>query len=341
MAIPKKSSILSAAQKSIRKNLKFATLSFLFIIAYVNVFQKVFGAENSIVGVIFAIMMSASMVRDLTSTPFKHLLAQSAVLVLMAAAACLVVTLNPWIALPINFIMIFLILYLYTYEYSGHLYFPYILSYLFLIFISPSSPEQLPKRIIAMVTGAVCIILYQLVMGRNRAAETVSDVLLTLIGEAKQYISCLLSGNGTPESLEDVRKNIRRLSRMVYDRRRKELCISDANFAVVDSGRGLEHLLILLSQTEHPEKYQDMLEKTLVQLDHFEAYVNMKTTAPHLIARDDFITDAKDLHQAEFYDSLEYIRNHLVHMADPEKKIKFPSDPAFPFHPDSGRIKNQ
>ena len=61
MAIPKKSSILSAAQKSIRKNLKFATLSFLFIIAYVTVFQKVFGAENSIVGVIFAIMMSASM----------------------------------------------------------------------------------------------------------------------------------------------------------------------------------------------------------------------------------------------------------------------------------------
>lgn len=127
MAIPKKSSILSAVQERIRKNLKFATLSFLFIIAYVNVFQKVFGAENSIVGVIFAIMMSASMVRDLTSTPFKHLLAQSTVLVLMAAAACLVVTLNPWIALPINFIMIFLILYLYTYEYSGHLYFPYIL----------------------------------------------------------------------------------------------------------------------------------------------------------------------------------------------------------------------
>lgn len=323
MAIPQKSSILPAAQESIRKNLKFATLSFLFIIAYVNVFQKVFGAENSIVGVIFTIMMSASMARDLTSTPFKHLLAQSAVLVLMAAAACLVVTLNPWIALPINFIMIFLILYLYTYEYSGHLYFPYILSYLFLIFISPSSPEQLPRRIMAMVTGAVCIILYQLVMGRNRAAETVSDVLLTLIGEAKQYIFCLLSGSGTPESLEDVRKNIRRLSRMVYDRRRKELCISDANFAVVDSGRGLEHLLILLSQTEHPEKYQDMLEKTLVQLDHFEAYVNMKTTAPHLIARDDFITDVKDLHQAEFYDSLEYIRNHLVHMADPEKKSNF------------------
>lgn len=76
MAIPKKSSILPVVQDRIRKNLKFATLSFLFIIAYVNVFQKLFGAENSIVGVIFTIMMSASMARDLTSTPLKHLFAQ-------------------------------------------------------------------------------------------------------------------------------------------------------------------------------------------------------------------------------------------------------------------------
>lgn len=323
MAIPKKSSILLVVQDRIRKNLKFATLSFLFIIAYVNVFQKLFGAENSIVGVIFTIMMSASMARDLTSTPLKHLFAQAAVLVLMAVSACLVSTLNPWAALPVNFAVIYFILYTYTYEYSGHLYFPYILSYLFLVFISPSSPEQLPKRIMAMVTGAVCIILYQLVMGRNRAEETVTDVLLTLIREAKQYISCLLSGSAAPEGLEDIRKNVRRLSCMVYDRRRRELCISDASFALVDSGRGLEHLLILLSQTEHPEDCRDMLEKTLTQLSHFESYVNKKTTAPHLIARTDFITDPEDLRQEEFYNSLEYIRNHLVHMADPEKKSHY------------------
>lgn len=323
MAIPQNSSILQAIRDRIRKNLKSATLTFLFVIIYVNVFQNIFGPENSIVGVIFIIMMMASMARDLTSTPLKHLLAQSAVLVMMAVSAYLVTTLNPWAALPVNLIMIYFILYSYTYEYCGHLYFPYILSYLFLIFISPSSPEQLPRRIMAMLTGAVCIILYQLVMGRKRAAETVTDVLLTLIGDAKQYISCLLSGTVTPESLEDVRKNIRRLSSMVYDRRRRELCISDASFAVVDSGRGLEHLLILLSQTEHPEACQDILEKTFIQLSHFESYVKQKTAAPHLISRNDFITDQKDLRQAEFYNSLEYIRNHLVHMADPEKKSHF------------------
>lgn len=323
MALPQKSTILWTVQDRIQKNFRSATLSFLFIIAYVNVFQKLFGAENSIVGVIFAIMMSASMARDLTSTPFRHLLAQAGVLVLMAVSACLVASLNPWAALPINFIMLYFILYSYTYEYSGHLYFPYILSYLFLVFISPASLEQLPKRILAMVTGAVCIILYQLVMGRNRAAETVTDVLLTLIEEAKQYISCLLSGTDTPDTLEDVRKNVRRLSSMVYDRRKRELCISDANFAVVDCGRGLEHLLILLSQLEDPESHQDMLKNILVQLDHFKDYVEQRTAAPHLLSRDDFMeADGSQSHE-EFYDSLEYIRNHMVHMTDPDKKYHF------------------
>ena len=57
----------------IRRNFRFSTLDFLFIILYVNVFQFIFGPENSIVGVIFTIMMSASMARDLTATPFRHL----------------------------------------------------------------------------------------------------------------------------------------------------------------------------------------------------------------------------------------------------------------------------
>ena len=68
----------------IKDNFRFSTLSFIFIIFYVNIFQIIFGPENSIVGVIFTIMMSASMVRDLTATPFRHLMVQTLVLVWMA-----------------------------------------------------------------------------------------------------------------------------------------------------------------------------------------------------------------------------------------------------------------
>ena len=48
----------------IKDNFRFSTLSFIFIIFYVNIFQILFGPENSIVGVIVTIMMSASMVRE-------------------------------------------------------------------------------------------------------------------------------------------------------------------------------------------------------------------------------------------------------------------------------------
>ena len=60
----------------VRDKFRFGTLSFIFIVAYINVFQLIFGPENSIVGVIFTIMMSASMARDLTAAPIRHLIAQ-------------------------------------------------------------------------------------------------------------------------------------------------------------------------------------------------------------------------------------------------------------------------
>mgnify|MGYP000102065639 FL=1 len=84
---------LSGISERIRSNFRHSTLSFIFIIAYVNIFPLIFGPENSIVAVIFTIMMSASMVRDLTATPVKHLFLQSAVLVWMGIAAFLVTTL--------------------------------------------------------------------------------------------------------------------------------------------------------------------------------------------------------------------------------------------------------
>ncbi|MDR3759064.1 MAG: FUSC family protein, partial [Enterocloster sp.] len=111
--------------KNVRANFAHATLNFMFIIAFVNVFQWIFGAENSIVGVIFTIMMSASMVRDMTATPVKHLLIQAAVLLWMGTSAFLVNTLPPLAAFPVNLLTVFFILYAFTYEYSSHMYFPY------------------------------------------------------------------------------------------------------------------------------------------------------------------------------------------------------------------------
>lgn len=186
---------LKNAGKNIKENFKSYTLDFIFIVLFISVFQTVFGQENNIVGVILTILMASSMMRDLTSTPLKHLVIQSSVLVAMAVSACLVVILNPWIALIINFIMITIILYSFTYEYASNLYFPYILSYLFMIFIGPVTLEQLPKRVLSMLAGALCIRVYQFVKGRKRVVDTTRDSLTVIIDEALVCTQCLIDGS--------------------------------------------------------------------------------------------------------------------------------------------------
>lgn len=175
-----------------KKKIRFSTLSFLFIIAYVNIFPMLFGAENNIVAVIFTILMSASMVRDLTGTLMRHFFIQAFVLVWMSIAACLVNILPPMISLLINLITLFIILYAFTYEYANHLYFPYILSYLFLIFISPVPPTLLPRRILAMVAGAFSIIAYQWIMGRKKIKNNAQDILCDMIHHIKEQIQLTL-----------------------------------------------------------------------------------------------------------------------------------------------------
>ena len=309
--------MISQIRQSIRKTFKRATLNFIFIIAFVNTFQAVFGPKNSIVGVIFAIMMSASMVRDMTARPVKHLLIQALVLVLMGVSACLVNTLSPWWALPVNLATVFLILYAFTYEYATHMYFPYILSYLFLVFISPVTPAQLPKRVAGLLVGAVCIILYQLFTGRRRVVETAHDVLTGLIEQVRTSIDCLLTGRGELADRDAVRSSLCHLSRMVYDRRKKVLCVSDASFSIIDAGRGLEHLVLLLHDlsTSDAQAHADMLRRISDQLEGCAAYVRRETGAlPELD-----ISPAGPV-ERELCDGLSYVRTCLVHMSDPERR---------------------
>ena len=310
----------------IKDNFVYATLNFIFIIAFVNVFQMIFGIENSIVGVIFTIMMASSMMRDLTATPIKHLFIQAFVLVMLAVNACLVVVLPPFFSFFINFITIFGILYFFTYEYASHLYFPYILSYLFLIFISPITISQLPKRMIGMLVGAVCIILYQLFMGRKRVGETAKDVITIIIDNIIESIECLLL-NGEKKSIDltEIRHNLCRLSRIIYERRKKVLCISDASFSMLDTARGLEHIAILVHNLEGAitQERKIFLEQILKQLENYRAYIQGETDVLSSIERKDFISEQYKKEADDFYWALVYVKYHLTHITDSKKRISY------------------
>ena len=320
----KRKRIFENVKASVAKNFRRATLNFLFIILFVNLFQRVFGLENSIVGVIFTILMSASMVRDMTAAPVRHLLSQTAVLFLMAASACFVASASPLAALPVNFLMTFLILYAFTYEYVSHLYFPYILSYLFLVFISPIGPELLPKRLAAVSAGAACVILYQLINGRSRVVETARDVLCSMIDQAGEGVSRLLEGRKIHRDPEGPRARLCRLSQIIYERRKKVLRVSDASFAMLDSGRGLENLILLLEEMSGPitPERAALLGQVGAYLPALRAYMTQETAELPPLFRKDF--GPEDSAEAQgFYLCLLYIRRHMLSMTLPEKQKRY------------------
>lgn len=307
--------------EKIKSGFRYNTLSFLFILVYINLFTFLFGQENSIVAVIFTIMMSASMVRDLTATPVRHLCIQSLVLVWMALAAFWVNTLPVPLAFIIHFITLLLILYSFTYEYSSNMYFPYILSYLFLIFLAPISAQQLPKRIWGMLFGAASILLYQWFMGRNRVAETARDVICEMADEIRNYIAFRLKERSEPPRPSDVRGKLYRLSRTVYDRRKKALRISDAGFSLLSAGCGLEHLLFLLY--ELPEKLSEEEEQLLAGIsgcmEKYQAFLRQESTelpAPSCPP----LSGAEGEHIQALYECLNNIYASLCRMTDPQGK---------------------
>lgn len=309
----------------IKKNFRFATLNFIFIIAFVNIFQTIFGPENSIVGVIFAIMMSASMARDLTAAPLKHLLTQAFVMTGMAGSAFLVSCLPPFPAFIINLTVIFLIIYAFTYEYSSHLYFPYILSYLFLVFISPITLEQLPRRLAGMLAGSVCIMIYQLFMGRNRAVETARDVLTSMIDAVCNSTASILKGNREVADLADLRQTVCQLSRTVYDRRKKILCISDASFSMIDAGRGLEHIVTVMNEIENPsmETGISLFQKIKAQMELYRSFIHEEIPTLPPLDRETFMTGEEPEIADVIYKDLVYVRDRLLHMTDPQKQAHY------------------
>lgn len=307
----------------IKDNFRFSTCSFLFVLVYVNIFQFIFGMENSIVGVIFIILMFSSMARDLTANPVRHLFIQAFVLVWMAIAACLITILPAPYSFAVNFVTILGILYAFTYEYTVHLYFPYILSYLFLGFIAPVGIDQLPKRILGMLVGAVSIMLYQLFMGRNRVAKTAKDVLNEMIADISTLISSRLNQEELTPDLAKIRRQLYCLSQTVYDRRKKIFCISNANISMLDVGRGLENLMLLIHELPPilDSEKKEMLINIQYQLNQFRAFLCGEIT--DLSEIEQIYTNNTTDNARLFLNDICYIRDRLLHMTDSRQKTHY------------------
>lgn len=309
--------------QNVRLNFKSITLNFMFIFIFMNLFQFFFGQENSILGVVFIIIMQSSMLLDFTIKPMKNFFIQLLIIEMMVISAFLIQNANPFITIPMNFVVLFTLLYAFTFEYTTALYMPYILSYLFLVFISPVDILLLPKRVFAVGIGTTCVILYHLYKGRNRKEKTVCDALTGIVEETQQCIQALISGTKLPSNMEIVRNNLYKLSHLAHEHQKCFLQISDASMAMLACGLRLENVICLLYDFEGDVRAEEviLLEQTREWLDTLKEALQAGNTIVPPDPR--YFSLAQHALGEYIYNSLASIQQYVSQMKEAENRSRF------------------
>ena len=113
---------------------------------------------------------------------------------------------NVWLAVPINFIVMFVISYSLLFNLKNALYFPFSLQYLFILAM-PVAAEAMPLRLASLVFGALAIMGVQMIANRDRVGKSgskkvqaISQALIEKIrlvqkGESQEEISTQITGD--------------------------------------------------------------------------------------------------------------------------------------------------
>jgi hypothetical protein len=302
-------------REHVGSNFKFATINFILIVLFISGIQAVFGGENAVVAIIITTLMFMIMTRR----PLKYLCIQGAILCFMAVAASLATVVPLPVAFFIHFFVAFVILYLHTYECKEHLYFQYILGYLFFLFLSPVTPEHLPKRLVCIVVSLICMILYQWIKGKGNMVKIAREVLGGFLEEAQGCVSCLLAGEKAASDIQQLRGSLGKLSKCIDQFRKKSLCISDASFMLLEAGRSLEKLVLMLNETKIPSspEQQQVLQQISGMVSAFRGFILQEQAEIPSLER------LEGAYGEPFGPLLSHIRKCLLEMPQPEKRRTF------------------
>lgn len=148
------------------KNIVSKTILFLAIMIYVIIFKSIFGDENVLVGITTLIALLLLLSKDLTKKPISNFLKLLAINLAIGIGAYIAAN-NIWAGIIIDFVTLSLIGYYFSYAMTKGLILPYGLQYLFIL-NAPVYGEALTKRWIALVVGAVIIMISQFIVNAKK-----------------------------------------------------------------------------------------------------------------------------------------------------------------------------
>ncbi|AYE35192.1 FUSC family protein [Clostridium septicum] len=229
------------------------TITFIGIMVFINIFQKMFGSENTLVGVAVITASLTLLERDLTIEPFKNLTRLLALNLVLGYFAFWSSN-NIWLGIVLNFISLFMIAYLLSYKLRKSIVVPFGLQYLFMLF-SPVYGEGFKNRILSLIFGAFFIMALQFLTNKDKLSKVGGKKVHKIYHELLVKISILKIG-GTRESKKlnkvniNILEDINNIKRMVYDKRINNFYLTNHGKITTNIVCTLERLNILLDTIE-------------------------------------------------------------------------------------------
>ena len=220
------------------------TIIFIFVMAFVLTFKAIFGSDNVLIGITTITATLMLMQRDFTGDLLKNTLKFIGINLLMGVGAYIAAN-NMWLAIPINFAVVFTFSYVFTYNLRQPLYFPFGLQYLFLL-SSPVSTDKIGIRLIALFTGALIIMLAQVLVNKNKLATAGNKILIGVCESIEGKLECLKAKSTNYDSTNNVQKSLDQFRTMIYDKRESNYYISEEARVKLNMSVALENINALL-----------------------------------------------------------------------------------------------
>lgn len=238
-----------------KEQIKNHTIMFVFIIAFIIMFGKIFGEQNILIGVTIITAALMFLERDLTISPFKYLIALTCFNLFLGLAAFLA-GLNTWIGIPINFTALFMIGFLFCYDLKSNLFIPFGLQYIFML-SAPVGFADLGVRLLSLVVGSILILLMHISFNKNKLEKAASKITANISDALLEKIELIKTEEDINDADYRIKKKIMDLKKMIADRRKKSYYLTEA---------GRINLRILAIFEDINERLNN-LDKTYTQAD--------------------------------------------------------------------------
>lgn len=242
------------------------TILFIFIMAFVLIFKGIFGAENTLIGVATITAMLMLLQKDLTLSPVKNTILL-VLLNLLIGAGATIADKNMWVAIPINLIITFILTYTLSYNLAKPVYLPFSLEYLFLL-TNPVSNDKLGMRFLALIVGAIMIMVIQLVVNRNNVLKRGNKLLVKACDDMIEKLKKQSLGTKDANLNSSIEGSLSSFRQVIYNKREQQFYLTEESRIKLNIAVALEKMSALLDELDYKNDKDTILaiEKSLEKI---------------------------------------------------------------------------